>query len=594
MNYQSSTELLAIQDASVGEQLVIKGVITKQQLGVVTKQMRHMQDLGKLHSFADLCVRNRFCTLEEVSAAFVAGSASALEVGLSAASTEVEGLLSASDCLRFAVIPVRMIGKVLHVKSALPIEPHIEAAILDASLTNAEELRVVLTDRHEVSGFLRQRMANESFESALNRLRADDGSLNMIRSAIDSLLHEAIDKRASDIRIDYKPDPYSWISYRIDGDLRQEYLLPSRLMAALVSRFKTLCEMDASNSRSAQDGRLSLEHHGRRVDFRVATQPLVDGETVAVRVIDAAALPTPETLYPHQPEMLAMLRKLSMSDGKIGGLVFVTGPTGSGKSSTLYTMAASFPRDRANVLTVEDPVENLLPFSRQIQVQQQTMQRAVDIERSVLRQDPDILVMGEVRDSDTATTALKFSESGHLVLTTLHAKSAPQSLDRFINMLSGMARAEAGYLLATTVQVVINQRLFPRLCSCAVQAPAGDPEKECIEAYLGSKISSKRAKGCHRCEESGYRGRVAIHETLIFDFSEGERAALAAEVARTESIGVLLDSPSVRHIKRSSVAQILLQAGVIDARQAMRALEIYRPVTRDAMHVSQDSVPEAL
>lgn len=594
MNTQSSAELIAVQDVSVGEQLVANGVITKQQLGVVTKQMRHMQDLGKPHSFVELCVRNRFCTLEAVSRVFVPGSASAVEVGLGSSTSDAEGLLSASDCLRFSVIPVMMVGRVLHVKSALPIEPHMVAEILDASLTNANELRVVLTDRHDVAAFLRQRMANESFESSLNRLRADDGSLSMIRTAIDSLLHEAIDRRASDVRIDYKPDPYSWISYRIDGDLRQEYLLPSRLMAAFVSRLKTLCEMDASNSRSAQDGRLSLEHHGRRVDFRVATQPLVDGETVAVRVIDAASLPSPESLYPHQPEMLAMLRKLSMSDGKIGGLVFVTGPTGSGKSSTLYTMAASFPRDRANVLTVEDPVENLLPFSRQIQVQQQTMQRAVDIERSVLRQDPDILVMGEVRDSDTATTALKFSESGHLVLTTLHAKSAPQSLDRFINMLSGMARAEAGYLLATTVQVVINQRLFPRLCSCAVEAPAGDPDRECVQAYLGTKIKSKRANGCHRCEDSGYRGRVAIHETLIFNFSEEERAALAAEVARTESIGVLLESPSVRHIKRSTVAECLLQAGVIDARQAMRALEIYRPVTRDGLLESNAAVEEAL
>jgi type II secretory ATPase GspE/PulE/Tfp pilus assembly ATPase PilB-like protein len=256
----------------------------------------------------------------------------------------------------------------------------------------------------------------------------------------------------------------------------------------------------------------------------------------------------------------------------------VTGPTGSGKSTTLYTLASRFPRDSANLLTVEDPVEYLLPFARQIQVSQMLNEKASDVERSVLRQDPDVLIFGEIRDAESARTALKFAESGHLVLATLHAQSSTQAVERLLSMVPDTDRSEAGLVLASTLLTIINQRLVRKLCDCAtpleleqLHALQMDAQSH-FQAGFSLPRSLYQAVGCPHCDMSGYRGRVALHETLIFDLSDSERMAMGRHVSQYGTLTGLQDVNGMLVVRRAQVAYQLMECGFVDMATSMTFL----------------------
>lgn len=550
----------------IGERLVAVGAITAGQRDATLTQQRRMQAVGQSIQLGELLLRNRFCDASAINAVLSRGGDEVPERGVG------EPLLAPADCVRLAVRPVEVQGSVLLVKAARAVSPAHRAQILRACTVPAASVRVQLVDRHEMHRYLNQQRAHDSFGVVVESLRGTDPSPTVLRAAIDALLHEAIDRRASDIHIDAKPDPDAWISLRIDAELRQCYLLSDRLMAAVVSRMKTLAGMDAS-SRKAQDGNIGIEHRGRLVKFRMATQSLDgDSETVTLRVNDAASLPTVEALFPNQPYMCALLRRIAAKEGKAGGLVLMTGPTGSGKSTTLYSLAALLPRDARNVITVDDPIEFVLPFARQIQLQQLRGDTTLDMERSLLRQDPDVIVVGEIRDADSAIAAVRFAKTGHLVLATLHGQGNAQSIERFLSMLPSSERAAAELALGTTLVAVISQLLFKSLCSsCSLPA---DSVPEALEQQFGAGrlTGLRRAVGCPRCEGSGYRGRVALHETTAFEIGDGARDAAVKRIAKGESMQALLDAPGVLTVRRPDVAAKLMEAGLMDAPTVLRAL----------------------
>lgn len=561
----------------LGQHLIDEGVITAEQLDLTLKQQKHLLAQGRSVRLGELLVRNRFCSEEVVREALARRGKDSQD------SLGGKPLINPADCARIGVVPKEILNDVLHVITAKPLREIDRLNIIEACSVPIKNIRASIVDRHEIHRLLAAQMAHGSFDAMLERLKVNDPTPVLLKSAIEALLHEAIDRRASDIHIDVKPDPDSWISLRIDSVIRQTHLIKERLMAAIISRLKTISGMDASNSRTAQDGRMQIDHRGRMVGFRVATQPLVDGETMTIRVIDASTLPTASALFPNQPRMLGLLDRISKLEGKMGGLILVTGPTGSGKSTTLYTMSSLFPRDAKNVITVEDPVEYVLPFARQIQIHQLMNQKATDIERSVLRQDPDVLIFGEIRDAESARAALKFAESGHLVLATLHAQSAPQSIERLLSMVPETDRTEAAFVLAATLLAVINQGLARLLCSCNVPveqstSPHAVSEAEQLGRYLGSATSVpglgglRAAHGCPRCENSGYRGRVALHETMIFNLTEKQRAQASSNISRTGDMNAMLHMEGVHSISRKDVALSLLQGGLIDARTALTVM----------------------
>jgi type II secretory ATPase GspE/PulE/Tfp pilus assembly ATPase PilB-like protein len=562
--------------------LIEQGYLTRAQVEVGRRKQQAILEMGGRAALLDILVRDRFLPREMAESIRLRESdPNATAVPQNTAPIAAMQLLPLKICEKFLVAPVAVERDVLVIKAARPLNPAQKTVIIDASAVRVRALRIVPVDVAEARQSLRRVAAEGAvLEPVLHRLRADDLSGSQLKAAISAMLTEALRLRASDIHLDARPDPDSWISYRIDSDLQQKHQLPERLMRALFMRIKTDAGMDASDSRRSQDGRLSFEFQGRGIDVRVASQPLALGETIAMRILDPDGMPGMEALFPADPAMIKLLRGHAEVFGKSGGLVLLSGPTGSGKTTTLYTLAQKFPRDRVNVVTVEDPVEYVLPFARQIQLNQMLDQRAVDVERSILRQDPDIIIFGEIRDGDSARAALKFTESGHLVVATVHAVTALQTFERFVSFFDATTKPEALFVLAHSLKTLLNQRLCKRLCDCARHATPADGEaiRKAVQdtgLEYRPEANLRMAVGCTTCEGLGYRGRVLAYEVLNLPADEETRIQLAHELEQSHnSFYKAREMPGVLFQSRGQSMQKLLDAGVVDAISARRVLGV--------------------
>jgi type IV pilus assembly protein PilB len=324
---------------------------------------------------------------------------------------------------------------------------------------------------------------------------------------VNLLITQAIDDRASDIHVE-PGESHLTVRYRIDGVLHEMQRADRNIQDGVISRLKIMASIDIAERRRPQDGRLSVSHGGRKVDLRVATLPTVWGEKIVMRILDNTGV------------------SLSLSDLRMGrgnlnrfrtaitrphGMVLVTGPTGSGKSTTLYTALSEVSNPAVNVITVEDPVEYRIPGINQVQVNAKaglTFQSAL---RSILRSDPDIVLVGEIRDSETAIISIEAALTGHLVLSTLHTNDAPGAVARLTEI------GAEPYLVATALSAVVAQRLGRRLCSSCRHPYREDPA---VLARLGMPHDPSdppmlyRAAGCPACSGTGYRGRVGLHEVM--------------------------------------------------------------------------------
>ena len=562
------------------DSLVEQNLLTRAQIEVARRKQQAILEMGGRSTLLDILVRDRFLPREVAESIRLReidpnGPADARNTAPLAAMQ----LLPLKTCEKLLVAPVSVERDTLVIKAARPLNAAQKATILEACAVRVRALRIIPVDVTEARQALRRVAAEGAvLEPVLARLRVDDMSSSQLKAAISAMLTEALRLRASDIHLDARPDPDSWISYRIDSDLQQKHQVPERLMRALFMRVKTDAGMDASDSRRSQDGRLSFEFQGRGIDVRVASQPLALGETIAMRILDPDGMPGMEAVFPADPAMIKLLRGHAEVFGKSGGLVLLSGPTGSGKTTTLYTVAQRFPRDRVNVVTVEDPVEYVLPFARQIQLNQMLDQRAVDVERSILRQDPDIIIFGEIRDGDSARAALKFTESGHLVLATVHAVTALQTFERFVSFFDAATKPEALFVLAHSLKTLLNQRLCKRLCDCARRATAADGAaiRETLQGTdleYHAEANLRMAVGCTVCEGLGYRGRVLAYEVLNLPSNEEVRIDLAHLLEQSNNAFYKArEMPGVLFQSRAKSVQLLMDAGVIDPISARRVL----------------------
>ncbi|NIY46290.1 type II secretion system ATPase GspE [Cedecea colo] len=347
-------------------------------------------------------------------------------------------------------------------------------------------------------------------------LDSDDGA--PIIRLINAMLSEAIKEGASDVHIETF-ERYLSIRFRIDGVLR-EILQPQRRLAALlVSRIKVMARLDIAEKRIPQDGRIALRLGGRAIDVRVSTLPANHGERVVLRLLDKNSVPL-ELAALGMPPLLC--QQVSALLAQPHGIILVTGPTGSGKSTTLYAGLSQLNNKERNILTVEDPIEYDLPGIGQTQVNSKVDMTFARGLRAILRQDPDVVMVGEIRDGETAEIAVQASLTGHLVLSTLHTNSAAGAVTRLQDM------GIEPFLLATSLLAVLAQRLVRVLCPVCRQpwiVKKGQP------LPVGSHIY--RAVGCPACNGSGYRGRTAIHELLRLD------DALRDAIQRGESEALL-------------------------------------------------------
>jgi len=328
---------------------------------------------------------------------------------------------------------------------------------------------------------------------------------------VNYILTDAVNREASDIHLEPYEKEYR-IRFRVDGLLRNIMNPPLKLRDAMVSRIKIMAKLDISEKRLPQDGRIMvrLAHNGKKkqIDFRVSIMPTLHGEKVVLRLLDKENLRLDMTRLGFEPEPLA---KFKAAIEKPYGIVLVTGPTGSGKTNTLYSAIFALNQPDVNIVTAEDPVEFQLPGVNQVQMKDQIGLNFAAALRSFLRQDPDIILVGEIRDFETAEIAIKAALTGHMVLSTLHTNDAPSTITRLINM------GIEPFLVATSVHLIAAQRLVRTICP-RCKAPEDVPLQTLIEAGFtpaeAGTVQVYRGRGCDLCGKTGYKGRMGLFEVL--------------------------------------------------------------------------------
>ena len=399
--------------------------------------------------------------------------------------------------------------------------------------------------------------SGEPSEDDAERLKDLASEAPVIR-LVNGLISRAVETQASDIHIEPFEDRLR-VRYRYDGVLHESDNPPPQLTAAIISRIKIMARLDIAERRLPQDGRIKLAVRGQEVDFRVSTIPSLHGETVVLRVLDRSAVSFEWSKLGLSP---AVVERLDRALQLPNGIVLVTGPTGSGKTTTLYTGLLSLNSVVRKVVTVEDPIEYQLPGVNQIQVKPQIGLNFASLLRSILRQDPDVIMVGEVRDLETAQIAVQAALTGHLVLSTVHTNSAAATVSRLRDM--GLE----DYLMTAVLRGILAQRLVRRLClACRREeaAPAALVARFRLDRH-GAGPGLWHAVGCPQCRGTGYRGRLAIAEfleptpvieRLIFaraDQSEIERAAVAGGMVTMFEAGIeaaLAGQTTIEEVTRS-------------------------------------------
>jgi type IV pilus assembly protein PilB len=356
-------------------------------------------------------------------------------------------------------------------------------------------------------------LAEVEEEEEADDLEVDDGISDapLVR-LVNSVIFQAAEDGASDVHFEPQEDSLL-VRFRVDGVLQEVQRIPKRMMPGVLTRLKVLAKLDIAERRKPQDGRISLNAAaaGRTLDVRVATLPTVEGESIVMRLLDKSRrAPTLEELG-MSDEMRSQLEQLVR---KPTGALLVTGPTGSGKSTTLYAALTEINRPEINIITVEDPVEYRLQGVNQVQINHKAGLTFATALRSILRSDPDVVMVGEIRDGETAKIAIEAALTGHLVLSTLHTNDAPQALTRLNEM------GVEPFLTGAAVSAVLAQRLARKLCThcCEMYTPNTD---ELLKARVSSEVAAAsdgmvfyRRKGCPRCNQTGYKGRIGIYQLL--------------------------------------------------------------------------------
>src|SRR5271166_1747917 len=391
------------------------------------------------------------------------------------------------------------LGRPVAVAVAVPIE--LEAAL--------ERLYTELTEGGDGAAMLDEMVADaEPAEEDAERLKDLASEAPVIR-LVNQLIARAVETHASDVHLEPFPDRLR-VRYRYDGVLHEVEPPPARLQAAVISRIKIMARLDIAERRLPQDGRIKLTVRGHEIDFRVSTIPSLHGEKVVLRVLDRTAVEFDyEKLGLPDDIRQGIERALDLPNG----MVLVTGPTGSGKTTTLYTGLLKLNTVARNVVTVEDPIEYQLTGINQIQVKPQIGLNFANLLRSILRQDPDVIMIGEIRDLETVQIAVQAALTGHLVLSTVHTNSAAATMTRLRDM--GLE----DYLMTATLKAVLAQRLVRRLCrKCREpeEAPASVRERFGLDRLAGDgPIMLHHPRGCPECRGTGFRGRRAIAELLV-------------------------------------------------------------------------------
>jgi type IV pilus assembly protein PilB len=470
-------------------------------------------------------------------------------------------MLPQNFCRRRSVVPVGFDGTTLLVAISDPADvltlddaQVMAGTDVDAVITSPGQLRAAL-DQVFSPGSAAFAGARAARATAPVAAGVDDASKNdvQVASFVDNLLDRAVAERASDVHVE-PSDGRLRFRLRVDGVMHDLFDLAPAVPTGVVNRIKILAGLDIAEHRRPQDGRMSFLSNGRPIDARIATLPTSHGEAVTLRLLDRDH----GLLDIHRLGFGAdALARLQHAYGRPWGLILAVGPTGSGKSTTIYSILTTINEPNRNIITVEDPVEYDVPGIKQTQVHAKIDYTFAAGLRAILRADPDVIVVGEIRDSETAHTAAKAALTGHLVLSTLHANDAATAIARLLEM------SLEPYLVASSLTCVVAQRLVRRLCPhCRVAYTPGEDERLAIIAMMSSASPQELPQdltlygpaGCMQCDHSGYRGRSAVYEVMVVTASI---RALVLEQASASAIQDAAVAEGTQLLRENGLEKVL-------------------------------------
>jgi type IV pilus assembly protein PilB len=519
------------QRKRIGEMLIEAGKITQEQLEkALAMQKRSGNRLGKI--------------LVEMGAITETGLLRVLErsmgiplIDLSTIRPDKEAvrLVPMSLAERHVVIPIRKKGNRLTVAM---LDPTNFFAIDDLRMVTQSEIEPVLAVEADIQRAIDQYYGvSDLVEKSVSQLQKEDYSFSTeletsedapVINIVNSLISQAIKAGASDIHLEPQ-EAGMRVRFRVDGILRETASFPKHTQGAIISRVKIISSMDIAEKRSPQDGRIQIQESGRSVDIRVSSLPTIYGEKVVMRILDQkASILAIDSLGFDEKN----LRKFRRMYKHTYGMILLTGPTGSGKTTTLYSMLNELNSPTQNIITVEDPVEYRLSGINQVQVSNKAGMTFATGLRSILRQDPNIIMVGEIRDRETAEIAIRAALTGHLVLSTLHTNEAAGAVTRLVDM------GIEPFLVASAVIGCIAQRLLRKICPECRQPYVPFPDSpECLALPADFEFVSAlyQGAGCIHCGNTGYRGRLAVHEVMPMS------PALRELVVKRASTGTLTE-----------------------------------------------------
>ena len=516
----------------LGELLSRAGLITQDQL---KEALQIQKDTGS--KLGETLIKLAFVTEEDITECL---SQQFGVPSINLAHFEIDSgvikLIPADVARKYNILPVNKTGATITIAMADPtnvfamddikfmtgynVEPVVASELgIKAAIdnyygtTSSLELKKVMQDLQNTDSGTDLEVLEEDEEFDVATLAAESEEAPVVK-LVNLILSDSIKRGASDIHI----EPYEKefrVRFRIDGILYEIMNPPLKLRDAMTSRVKILAKLDISEKRLPQDGRIKLKmklnDKNKEIDFRVSVLPTLFGEKIVMRLLDKENLRLDMTKLGFEPESLARFEEAIF---KPWGMVLVTGPTGSGKTNTLYSALSKVNSPEVNIMTAEDPVEFNLPGINQVQMKEQIGLNFAATLRSFLRQDPNIILVGEIRDFETAEIAIKAALTGHLVLSTLHTNDAPSTINRLMNM------GIEPFLVATSVQLIAAQRLVRRICASCTEQVEVLPQALLNLGYKQDEVDTVKVykgRGCDKCNNTGYKGRVGLVEVMVID-----------------------------------------------------------------------------
>nr|WP_319487376.1 ATPase, T2SS/T4P/T4SS family [uncultured Caproiciproducens sp.] len=501
---------MKITNLKLGQILINSGVLTEDRL---QQALEHQK--GTNVRLGKILIDNRFLTEMQI----IRSLEKQLSIPyLDLSSVSVDPSLSSlvpEDLARSnLIVPISRTGSILTVAVADPLDYN---GINDIGIYTKLKVNPVIAEHEKLETKIRElyttqkafaaarELSSVQSEIPLDQYEGQGGADQPITRFVNNMIEQAVLLKASDIHIE--PEEKSMrIRFRVDGHLSLYMETSAELIPSVVSRIKFIGGMNIAEKRTPQDGRINYRIGGKDIDMRISILPCVFGEKVVIRITTALSFSLVKEQIGFLPENLEKFNAMLKNNH---GIILLTGPTGSGKSTTLYTALKEIMREDINIVTVENPVEMIIPNITQVDVNAKAGLTFAAVLRSILRQDPDVVMIGEIRDTETAEIASSVAITGHLVLSTLHTYDAPSSIIRLIDM------GVAPYMVSSSVLGVIAQRLVRTLCPhCKEEYRADEAELEILGLEQGTGLTLYRAKGCSYCSGRGYRGRTAIHEIM--------------------------------------------------------------------------------